>query len=838
MQSTDDRAPFFLGVAGLLRLSSSNDSSSNLSVEQELRERVWAILDWLRSGRGAGTTGGLNPQSGRFDKAMNCDRLLGTCENEEWWAPHGLEATPIVVLSNLAPGVDTVVAEAALDYAAEVEGALVTVRGPLPFPVEVYRQSSSFQDRDPEQAQAHLERFDRLVHRIKLQAGFVEDRDLFCVELHPDVDSGDPVGDLIALEDGDPERKRRWLRYRAAGEYLAVACHMLLAAHDTESGGSTSEAPIDRRYQAGTSAAIETMRSGASPGLIEDADDLSWANNGPVLLLPLKRTASGAILGAAPMSFLYPYDTYAEQAATPSVEDRLRHILGRDHHGSKPASSRPQEPNDQEPGWQQAGHDLLRRTLRNQESFNQVLMAGASQAGAVQLLRPHKSDVWAEVDLSDEARAHAEGLDAMARTRAKASQNANEFDVLRKKLQVQLAWLVLLAASALGMYEHWHYSIPGHGAESAHAHWYPSTRYDLFEVALLLVVIGTLVRSAFLFWRYIRSGAESTRFDHRAISEGLRVQFYWNLAGIGRSVGSEYMQRQRDELSWIRGLLGSLASPTVAWRHRFDRLSTQAKGQILHATRIAWVRGQFHYTHAKAQDCEHAAHTWHGRGWILACAGVLNIFGKFLGELIGPVHHLLLHSPFLVVCGLVALALAALCTHLVIEVKGQSRSLAEHKAASRHGLFAWLFARPLLWGRALFVAALAFALSHLTRDLLHGLHWGGPTQHGWWIIVTGSLLLAAALCMAWSERRFYSEDARKNRSLRSLYDSADRRLETLIKQFEQLEQATDPKAMQKRKRILAEAQHILHQLGSEALDETAEWLILHRARPLEPFMAG
>jgi hypothetical protein len=41
-----------------------------------------------------------------------------------------------------------------------------------------------------------------------------------------------------------------------------------------------------------------------------------------------------------------------------------------------------------------------------------------------------------------------------------------------------------------------------------------------------------------------------------------------------------------------------------------------------------------------------------------------------------------------------------------------------------------------------------------------------------------------------------------------------------------------------RHRLVAEVQDILYQVGCEALSENAEWLILHRARPLELFMAG
>lgn len=37
---------------------------------------------------------------------------------------------------------------------------------------------------------------------------------------------------------------------------------------------------------------------------------------------------------------------------------------------------------------------------------------------------------------------------------------------------------------------------------------------------------------------------------------------------------------------------------------------------------------------------------------------------------------------------------------------------------------------------------------------------------------------------------------------------------------------------------MREIQQLLYALGGEALDEDPEWLLLHRARPLEPVMGG
>jgi hypothetical protein len=43
--------------------------------------------------------------------------------------------------------------------------------------------------------------------------------------------------------------------------------------------------------------------------------------------------------------------------------------------------------------------------------------------------------------------------------------------------------------------------------------------------------------------------------DYRALAEGLRVQFYWGLAGIRESVYDHYFARQEGELNWIRNAM-------------------------------------------------------------------------------------------------------------------------------------------------------------------------------------------------------------------------------------------------------------------------------------------
>jgi len=108
-----------------------------------------------------------------------------------------------------------------------------------------------------------------------------------------------------------------------------------------------------------------------------------------------------------------------------------------------------------------------------------------------------------------------------------------------------------------------------------------------------------------------------------------------------------------------------------------------------------------------------------------------------------------------------------------------------------------------------------------------------PSTENAAIIAGGLLLLAGALALAWAEKSLYSELAYQYGTMASLFDAAHLRLQRLIAALEQRRPGSE-----EYDRTLGEIQAFLFALGKEALDENAEWLILHRARPLEPVMAG
>lgn len=235
------------------------------------------------------------------------------------------------------------------------------------------------------------------------------------------------------------------------------------------------------------------------------------------------------------------------------------------------------------------------------------------------------------------------------------------------------------------------------------------------------------------------------------------------------------------------------------WRARFEACSRDARRELLHAVRVAWVRDQLHYARKEAIQGQERAHRWHGWGWALAAAGA-----------------------------------AVLTRHVLLALRdaredGYEDHDHDREEAPGRGFVGWILRRRLRWGYGLLMGAAAFWAPHGLARLTT--QW--PDAHGWWIILTGVPLLCGALCLAWSERNFHGEIARTNRAFEGLFESADRRLEALIARYGALA-PEDPAAA----RTLEEIRSILYELRREALSENAEWLILRRARPPEPFMAG
>ena len=121
-----------------------------------------------------------------------------------------------------------------------------------------------------------------------------------------------------------------------------------------------------------------------------------------------------------------------------------------------------------------------------------------------------------------------------------------------------------------------------------------------------------------------------------------------------------------------------------------------------------------------------------------------------------------------------------------------------------------------------------------------------------YILLIGLPLLWGAMLVAWSEKQLNSELANQFSAMADLYRLINRRLRSILGEDpatpdDWIQNGDTPNEMDYSfsdaypddlaERIL-QAQDTLYELGKEALDENAEWLLLHRARPLEFPMAG
>jgi len=126
---------------------------------------------------------------------------------------------------------------------------------------------------------------------------------------------------------------------------------------------------------------------------------------------------------------------------------------------------------------------------------------------------------------------------------------------------------------------------------------------DLANIMLLLLVFAS--GWALAFWAHRRRWHR--RFlDYRALAEGLRVDFYWEIAGVraqfdGEFAHESFLQKQDVELEWIRAAMRAVSLrcalyPRTAWPHGFEHAyaawigdpdPVNGSGQLLYYRRSA-----------------------------------------------------------------------------------------------------------------------------------------------------------------------------------------------------------------------------------------------------------
>jgi hypothetical protein len=179
---------------------------------------------------------------------------------------------------------------------------------------------------------------------------------------------------------------------------------------------------------------------------------------------------------------------------------------------------------------------------------------------------------------------------------------------------------------------------------------------ELFEEpVMLLLYLGMFVLSFICYYWAAKKAYQTKYLDYRALAEGLRVQFFWEIAGVPDSVADYYMRKQRSELDWIRHAIRTCTIENTPHKigssdeHAAQLIETEQSLKEHHAAQKErldlalkfWVEDQAKYF-AKSAHRDHDSLHKHERTTTLLFGGALLMAAMqtFLGGM--PTHYLLL----------------------------------------------------------------------------------------------------------------------------------------------------------------------------------------------------
>jgi hypothetical protein len=717
----------------------------------------------------------------------------------------GLEQTPLLLLSSLAPGADQWAVEAFQKYHRDHEHPAGTlILAPLPFLKDQYLESTSFK-RDGSLIDAEASEFlkafpDKQTFVVRL----AEDVDLDCGALHTKHQ---------LLLSGTQYKKERNERYSAAGEYIAVYSDLLIALTDTPPGEIDPLKAIPRGSP-GARAIAEVKRRGVTSALLPHLPTLSWADSGPVVHIYAPRRSArktgndsgSGTNGRGRLKIYYAYDCCP--TGVPETDAT----------------------NEQ---WQAAGHGRLKAITDHLKQLNEE--KGLDETSA-------KADLTAMLwGSEDEIRGmhplFQEKLERLAHIRQRlASLSMNYQRVLRRSRETMF-WLALGVALFFASAEGWQ--------EPA-----------LFQVRVLYTLAAVACGTTILFVFHLRlaNNHVAERYDeYRAAAEGLRAQVYWTASGSGCSVCSRYLQRQLGELGWIRNAIRSVSFPYDPDRTHFRQLPPESQIAMVNLIRKNWLKRQAEYFETQRKELTRDKHLFSTGGTVLLLTGFL----LQLSALIPPGGWEVLQSYnsmalLLIFTGLVIVIAASDGTSPVEKPKKTKTQAAKVDHPNSKPLFRTVFLGFLKrWarspmegilaqrtlslpnGRMLLVALLTVALVLLVVGA-SSLFWKGPLLPGAdriCGIFKNISFAGSVLCGAWIEFNFFEENLRRYESMGTLFQAAERRC---ADHLDWLKSVPVDERVSAHAKAIANIQELLVGVGSEALSENSEWLIAHRTRPPEP----
>jgi hypothetical protein len=316
-----------------------------------------------------------------------------------------------------------------------------------------------------------------------------------------------------------------------------------------------------------------------------------------------------------------------------------------------------------------------------------------------------------------------------------------------------------------------------------------------WRVAGLLVTFFALGWVLYL-WSTKWDDFQARYLDYRALAEALRVQYFWKLAAIGHPVTDFYLRRQRGMLQWIRVALSGVIhanQQSAVGADMAERLKLVRKHWIIDQRRYYAQRTLERLSQLDQDDNCKAA--------LLVCGLLLSLVRLIIPGI--EEQHLTVIGPGI---SSILLGMAAVCVIFVVRTR-QRHAVTEPEERRRDTLTRKIVLVLLSTGIALAFAVLVATTGQAVRkDHLKLI--GEMTS-----VV---MVVSAAVLHIYGHQRAFKEHARQYARMAGLFAQADQALTDAL-------HAGD----------LAGAQKIIQEIGCEALSENADWLILHRERPIE-----
>jgi hypothetical protein len=149
------------------------------------------------------------------------------------------------------------------------------------------------------------------------------------------------------------------------------------------------------------------------------------------------------------------------------------------------------------------------------------------------------------------------------------------------------------------------------------------------RVAFLIVAVGQVLVAFALKVLSGKQAWDTQHEDYRAMAEGLRVKFFWRLAGITDPIADHYLGKQRSELDWIRnGFRGWNVEEGAQTHGKHEQPDDDEQRSRLGFARKYWIDDQQKYFR-KAGESNLEYHEGMERVGLLCMAGVM-ILGAVL----------------------------------------------------------------------------------------------------------------------------------------------------------------------------------------------------------------